>query len=194
MLAPHSCGGEDPAEGACDGGGPRPVGGAEERARAKPSGDAVDPVVAVAGRDHGALDPGVHEADDAQRVPDTAAGAAAGVEHAVGADLGGLPWLGAPGGVAEAQGGAADGAREVPDARVESEVLTPRAPLRQGLLLEEELRRGGQVVERPVAVGHVEVLVRIVQPAFGVGGVGAVVGTGREHPRVRHGGGGGGAC
>lgn len=59
LLACHGGAGEDPTDGASDGGGVRPVGGAEERTSAEPRGDAVDPVVAVADGDHAALDPGL---------------------------------------------------------------------------------------------------------------------------------------
>jgi hypothetical protein len=189
LLAGHGGAGEDPSDGASDGGGPRPVRRAEERAGAEPRRDAVDPVVAVARGDHGALHPGVHQPDDAQPVAEPAAAAAAGVEDAVGADLGGVPGLRARGGVAEAEGGAGDGAGEVPDARVVGEVLPPRAALRRGLLLEEELRRGGEVVEGLVAVGGAEVVVGVVLPAAGAGGVAGGVGSRREQPRVGHGGG-----
>uniref|UniRef100_A0A0A8XN51 Uncharacterized protein n=1 Tax=Arundo donax TaxID=35708 RepID=A0A0A8XN51_ARUDO len=90
---------------------------------------------------------------------------------------------------AEAERGAPHRAQQVPDARVEGKVLAPRAALHRGLLLEQELRRGGEVVE--CLVGDVEVLVRVVQPAAGGGGVGAVVGSRWEQPRVGHVGGAG---
>lgn len=191
LLAGHGGAGEDPSDGASDGGGPRPVRRAEERAGAEPRGDAVDPVVAVADGDHAALDPGVEQADDPERVPHAAAVAAARVEDAVRPDLGGVPGLGVARGVAEADGGAGDGAREVAYAGVVGEVLAPGAALGERLLLEEELRGGGEVVE--LLVGDIQVLVGVVQPpAGGVRPVVAGAGSRREQPRISHGGGGGG--
>jgi hypothetical protein len=184
LLERRSATGEDTADGPRNDGGPWAVGGAEERAGAEPRGDAVDPVVLVAEGDHGALDAGVHETNNSEGVADAATGAAAGVEDAVGPDLGGLPGLRPADGVAEAERGAPDGAGEVPDAGVVGEVLAPGAALRDGLLLEEELRRGGQIVE--LLVGDVEVLVRTVEAA--ARGVPALVRSRREEPRIGHGG------
>ena len=188
LLGSRGGASKNPTDGPGDDRRARPVSGAEERAGAEPGRDAVDPVVAVSRGDHGALDPSVHEADDPERVADAAPRAAAGVEDAVGPDLGGLPGLGAAGGVAEPHRGPGHGAAEVADARVVGEVLAPGPALRDGLLLEEELRGGGKVVELPV--GEVEVLVRVVEAALGagVGGVAAVVGPGprRVQPRVGH--------
>jgi hypothetical protein len=87
LLASRGSTSEDPTQGARDRdhGGPRPVGGAEDRAGAKPRGHAVDPVILVADGDHGAFHPGVHQSDDSKPVPQTAAVAAARVEHVVAA-------------------------------------------------------------------------------------------------------------
>lgn len=84
-----------------------------------------------------------------------------GVEQPVDLELEGVGGLDGPDAGDEAGGGAGDGAGEVADAGVEGEVLAPGAALAEGLLGEEELRGGGELVE--ALDRGLEVLVGVVQ-------------------------------
>jgi hypothetical protein len=174
--------GHDPSDDAADYGGPRPAGHAVERAGANPGGRGVDPVVrprpVVADARLGA---GEEHGDHADPVAVGAAHGAAVVEDAAGAQLQGLAALRLDGRAGEPR----DGAREVADAGAQGEVLAPGAALPERLLLEEDLGRGRELVERAVrrvgehdaVVGQRDVAVRRawLQPgiAAGVGGDGA---------------------
>ena len=134
-----------------------------QRAGAESRRDAVPDVVGVPRCLDPALDAGVKEADDAEAVAPGAAGVAGGVEDAVDAELGGVAGLEGFNAADEAGGGATDSAGEVAAAGVEGEVLAPGSALAAGLLDEEVLRGGWELVE--VANGDFEILVGVV-PAF----------------------------
>lgn len=127
-------------------GRPRATGCPIDSSGAEPCNDAVDPVVFTPKGDHSALHPGVEKPDHADPVANPTAVLARGVEDAIDTNLEGIPGLGGAGGAAEADSSSRDGAAEIADSSVVGEVLTPGAALGERLLLEEELRRGREVV------------------------------------------------
>lgn len=92
-----------------------------------------------------------------------------GVEDAIDAELEGVAGLGRPDTIDEALACAGDGSGEVAAAGIVGEILAPGAALRDGFLLEEEFRRGGELVE--VLDGDLEIVIGVVEAAAFFGGV-----------------------
>lgn len=143
-----------------------------------------------------------HGVDHAQN-PERAAGPRPGlhrsVEDPVDAELQRLARLGCSEAGEGPAGDACGGAGEVGDAGAEDEVLAPVAAAVEGLLWEEELGGGGDVVEGPGGAVEEEVgagrgAVEIVEVSEWVVGAGGVAGDGGIGGGGRHvsGGGGGG--
>ncbi|CAL9051986.1 unnamed protein product [Musa banksii] len=183
LFPSYSSADHQAANGTGDGRRSRPIGGLKEGSGAEPGQDAVDPVVRIPRGNHPALETGVHEADDADPVTDAAAILATGVQDPVDPDLERVAGLGGAKGAAEAEGGSRDGAGEVANSCVVGEILAPGTALGEGLLLEEKLRRGREVVEG--SVRDLEVLVGVVEsPVTGILAVVNVIST--VYSWIRH--------
>lgn len=128
------------ADGPRDGGGPRSRRRLVQRSGTQSRHHAIDDIIRIPNSNHTALQPRVHQPNNAAAVPDLPARLTRPVEDPVYFQLQGVGGLDRLNAGAETLGGAGCRAGEIANPRIVGQILTPRSSLRDGLLLEEELR------------------------------------------------------